>query len=62
MITAEEFFNRTYKPYFNQAEATAKVMIEFAKMHVESCKKEIANKAIEYHDSILTCYPLESIK
>ena len=38
------------------------IAIEFAKLHVEECKKEIANKAIEYHDSILNSYPLDKIK
>ena len=37
-------------------------MMTFAKLHVEACKKEIADKAIEYHDSILACYPLDKIK
>ena len=60
--TAKEFLIEAGFPGHAKHGLAKKWMIEFAKLHVEACKKEIADKAIEYHDSILACYPLENIK
>lgn len=70
--TAEEFFNKNYKPHFNQAEATAKVMIEFARIHVANFSEEAQETVLNCDDLQSDCqngfyhmnevYPLENIK
>jgi hypothetical protein len=42
--TAEEFLKRDESGVFNEVDITQS-MIEFAKLHVEACKKEISEKA-----------------
>ena len=74
--TAEEFFKEKYGVSDRIATSNATLLaIEFAKLHVEACKKEIIEKVeindYDVHgqyspdvdrDSILNAYPLTNIK
>ena len=75
--TAEEFILDNYEVNYANPEIL-KVMIEFAKLHVEACKEEYLQKGFGRYmnhafdkyptrvpideDSILNAYPLENIK
>ena len=49
--TVEEFLKgRTWKNGMNLEERIHESMIEFARLHVEACKKEIAEKASIKHE------------
>jgi hypothetical protein len=78
IITAEEFFEENklipfYTDNFHYNEIY-KIMIEFAKLHVESCKEEIADDYTYYLEGdegseglnktlfFKEAYPLENIK
>ena len=70
--------NLTRDTHIGTAKDIKKAMIEFAKLHVEACKKEYLQKAFGRYmnhafdknptrvpideDSILNAYPLENIK
>lgn len=77
MITAEEFMTDEYqiKNYGTILLKPTQAAIEFAKLHVEACKKEIAENAklknldnglpvikVIDKESILNAYPLTNIK
>ena len=75
--TAEEFILDNYEVNYANPEIL-KVMIEFAKLHVEACKEEYLQKGFGRYmnhafdknptrvpideESILNAYPLENIK
>ena len=71
--TAEEFILDNYEVNYANPEIL-KVMIEFAKLHVEAALKEAEKETIKYisktiielnmynKNSILNAYPLENIK
>ena len=77
MITAEEFYKQTTGCVINHVDIK-NAMIEFAKLHVETCKEEYLQKGFGRYmdhafdkyptrvpideDSILNAYPLENIK
>jgi len=76
-ITAEELFDTYFKSKTmtgSQIRSVESAMIEFAKLHVEACKKEIADKIKNTYDNnlqedvyiseedIMSIYPLSNIR
>jgi hypothetical protein len=70
-LTARDFWNNSCKN--DELKSPADIMIEFAKLHVETALKKAGEKYWEtatqgsnsiqgYHNDILNAYPLKNIK